>query len=293
MGPKKNEKLPSVGRNNKGGGGGAAAAKTSPNKGGGSGRGGRGGSSSLPKIEAGSRADTKAKSAAEEKKKFEAKEKEMQYTEAGKMAQEEHRMRGYLTEIYAIEAEEARLAAEAEAKRLQEEAERAAEELRIRSNGMVKLLYEQYDEEFEIVDGCTTHDNIDEVYCLSFVMPGCVIHLSSLSPQEMREKEAAGESQYDHYLREEPRGTYREMVKDTSYYVYVIQDAEQLKKDQEEMARVASSMEKGQTTSGGDNVGLKRESCSCVEGNPCLDQYICKDWDNRYAVAKKNGWKGF
>lgn len=35
------------------------------------------------------------------------------------------------------------------------------------------------------------------------------------------------------------------------------------------------------------------ESCSCVYGNPCVDEYGCKDWHSRFAVAKKNGWKGF
>ncbi len=35
------------------------------------------------------------------------------------------------------------------------------------------------------------------------------------------------------------------------------------------------------------------ESCSCIEGNPCVDEYGCKDWYNRYAIAKKNGWAGF
>jgi hypothetical protein len=39
--------------------------------------------------------------------------------------------------------------------------------------------------------------------------------------------------------------------------------------------------------------GRVLESCSCVYGNPCVDEYGCKDWDNRYAVATKNGWKGF
>jgi hypothetical protein len=39
--------------------------------------------------------------------------------------------------------------------------------------------------------------------------------------------------------------------------------------------------------------GGKAESCSCIEGNPCLDKYNCKDWENRYVVAKNNGWKGF
>ena len=39
--------------------------------------------------------------------------------------------------------------------------------------------------------------------------------------------------------------------------------------------------------------GPKTESCSCIEGNPCADAYCCKDWKNRFEVAKKHGWKGF
>ena len=35
------------------------------------------------------------------------------------------------------------------------------------------------------------------------------------------------------------------------------------------------------------------ETCSCLYGNPCVDEYGCKDWANRFAIATKNGWKGF
>ena len=28
-------------------------------------------------------------------------------------------------------------------------------------------------------------------------------------------------------------------------------------------------------------------SCSCIEGNPCAVKYNCKDWANRYEVARK------
>ena len=36
--------------------------------------------------------------------------------------------------------------------------------------------------------------------------------------------------------------------------------------------------------------GSTAESCSCLEGNPCVDEYHCKDWNNRFDVARKNGW---
>ena len=29
-----------------------------------------------------------------------------------------------------------------------------------------------------------------------------------------------------------------------------------------------------------------REGCSCLFGNPCADSYQCKDWKNRFKIAK-------
>ena len=36
-------------------------------------------------------------------------------------------------------------------------------------------------------------------------------------------------------------------------------------------------------------VGMVQDSasCSCIEGNPCAVKYNCKDWANRYEVARK------
>jgi hypothetical protein len=36
----------------------------------------------------------------------------------------------------------------------------------------------------------------------------------------------------------------------------------------------------------------RKEGCSCIYGNPCEDPYVCEDWENRWDVAKKNGYKG-
>ena len=44
---------------------------------------------------------------------------------------------------------------------------------------------------------------------------------------------------------------------------------------------------------GGDEGGRSGgEGCSCLYGNPCMDQYACSNWAGRFEVAKKNGWKG-
>lgn len=157
-------------------------------------------------------------------------------------------------------------------------------------NGMVKLIYEQYNEEFPIVNGSTTQENVDEVYCLSFVMPNCLIHLSALSPPEKRAKDIASEFE-GMYLEENPRGTYQGMLVNTTYYVYVEQEAQQLARDQEIMRQRAQGKAPADTLKKDD--GRVLESCSCIYGNPCVDEYGCKDWANRCAVATKNGWKGF
>lgn len=31
--------------------------------------------------------------------------------------------------------------------------------------------------------------------------------------------------------------------------------------------------------------GRSAESCSCIEGNPCVVAYHCRDWSNRFKVA--------
>jgi len=46
-------------------------------------------------------------------------------------------------------------------------------------------------------------------------------------------------------------------------------------------------------TSDDSNINKPRkEGCSCLYGNPCMDPYVCEDWTNRFEVAKRNGYKG-
>ena len=160
-------------------------------------------------------------------------------------------------------------------------------------NGDVTLIYEQYNEIFPIVSGSTTHANIDDVYALTFVMPNCRIHLSEYNPVDKRKMEI--ENQPNIFIFEEPIGIYHGLLKDKIYYVYVEQEADQLAKDQAKtrdlLADVINSNKKSTDIIRDD--GRVMESCSCLYGNPCVDEYGCKDWDNRNAIATKNGWKGF
>ena len=126
-----------------------------------------------------------------------------------------------------------------------------------------------FTEFFPIVDGSITSGEIDELYCLSFVMPNCMLHLSLLSPQEMRL--VNNEDQVKSYVREEPVGVFQDLDKDKLYYIYVEQDVEQLVKDQEKMKIVASTMEGAGSVSKPNEKDIPyMESCSCIFGNPCV-----------------------
>ena len=154
-------------------------------------------------------------------------------------------------------------------------------------------------------------ENIDELYCLSDVMPGCTIHLSKVSPAEYTKRvqdDAAFEVPYE---KEEPWGVFQELEVATEghgngqYHVHVVQNAAneaQERRLMEAQWAANAAAEAAAAAAAGErfhvlkdlyaNEGLV-ETCSCIYGNPCVDEYGCKDWTNRYAVATKNGWKGF
>jgi hypothetical protein len=159
-------------------------------------------------------------------------------------------------------------------------------------NGGVQLMYEQYDEFFPIKNGSISQTEIDDVYCLSFVMPNCVLRLSEASPVERTQLENNGMPMV--YVREDPNGVYQGLRTDKKYYVYAFQDSVQLQLDQEATrARIADNLTSSGVSKDSGVHSEYYESCSCLFGNPCVSEYICKDWNNRYAIATKNGWKGF
>ncbi|KAG7392907.1 hypothetical protein PHYBOEH_006226 [Phytophthora boehmeriae] len=154
---------------------------------------------------------------------------------------------------------------------------------------MITLIYEQYDELFPIENGSTTQANIDEVYCLSFVMPKCLVRLSRHPNPQRFQREESGI--FDSLVHEEPLGTYHDLEKDQTYFVVVEQEADQLRRDQEATkSRWGDELQK-QKKEKDDGRGF--ETCSCIYGNPCVDEYGCRDWHSRFAIATNNGWKGF
>ena len=60
------------------------------------------------------------------------------------------------------------------------------------TTGKVKIVYERYDDLFELSNGTINVGSIDEEYCLSDVMPGCVLELINCSMQEKIQQEIKG-----------------------------------------------------------------------------------------------------
>eukprot|EP00634_Sargassococcus_sp_CCMP2135_P012234 CAMPEP_0198647358 /NCGR_PEP_ID=MMETSP1467-20131203/2660_1 /TAXON_ID=1462469 /ORGANISM="unid. sp., Strain CCMP2135" /LENGTH=353 /DNA_ID=CAMNT_0044382981 /DNA_START=20 /DNA_END=1078 /DNA_ORIENTATION=- len=191
------------------------------------------------------------------------------------------------------EEEEARKREEEERRRRQAEEEeerrkKEEEERKARGNGMVKIVYEMYDEEFAIADGKLTAAAVDDVYCLSYVCPDCKIHLSPVSPTD---RTTDPESFY--FLSEDPSQTFVDLEKDATYYAYVKEDPvvfANTKKKRDANIKALADNDDTPAARGYGNDGSIAETCSCIYGNPCVDEYGCRDWTNRFAVAKANGW---
>lgn len=156
-------------------------------------------------------------------------------------------------------------------------------------NGLVAIVYEQYREQFPIHNGSMLAANIDDIYCLSFVMPGCRLRLSLLPPATKRERELAGENIYVH---EQPSGTYFGLHDGYIYYLYVEQDEGRLRRDQEDARVKLGSSQDSKLSNLLKDDGRVLESCSCIYGDPCSDEFGCRNWSKRFAVATANGWKG-
>jgi len=168
-------------------------------------------------------------------------------------------------------------AAEEERQKRQAAAEAEIKRLAQLANGEVTIKYSMYAEKFQIENHTLKAQAIDELYCLSDIMPGCFIHLA--------EKEFGyGEEQL--YVKEDPVGTFRGLMAGTTYWCYVQQDPEQEKRDQEAMKRQWAGVVVG---GGLGDRGTETEGCSCGYGAPCTDPMICKDFENRFANALKAG----
>lgn len=164
--------------------------------------------------------------------------------------------------------------------------------------GSVIVCYSHYKKPFPILKGKMTAETFDSEYCLTFAFPNCKLHLSTYSPSDFS-YEDIGLTERP-MVHEEPPGTYHGLTADSTYWVHIEEDATEREAYEKRQDAFATEQAKRRTEAEENEAkGIaavsqeKAESCSCIEGNPCMDSYGCKDWNNRYAVAKKHGWKGF
>jgi hypothetical protein len=164
-------------------------------------------------------------------------------------------------------------------------------------DGEVMIRYNHYKKKFPIVKGSTNTAAVDAEYYLSFAFPKSKIHLTLYGPSDFSFEEQGLTTRP--VLFEKPAGTYWGLDPAKEYWVDIEEDTEERKayeERQDALAKESAAKRAGKEAAGEDECPLiktKTESCSCIEGNPCLDRYACKDWEHRYDVAKRNGWKGF
>ena len=93
------------------------------------------------------------------------------------------------------------------------------------------------------------------------------------------------------YVEENPKQTYQNLEKGSVYYAYIQENEDEFKRYQKRTKKIFKAEEKEeQQQSEYAKEGIP-ETCSCIYGNPCVDEYGCKNWAYRFAIAKKNGWK--
>uniref|UniRef100_A0A0G4GVS3 Uncharacterized protein n=1 Tax=Chromera velia CCMP2878 TaxID=1169474 RepID=A0A0G4GVS3_9ALVE len=154
--------------------------------------------------------------------------------------------------------------------------------------GKVKVKYNHYNKEFPIRDGELDFKDVDEEYFLSSVFSEkAKITLLNKAPPE------GGKAEMEKY----PDKNVWKGLEDGGNYEMLMEEDEEVENAQPKTVYVASgndkmaAMRKNMDSDGFG--GTDGASCSCIEGNPCAQPYNCKDWNNRFEVAKKNGWKGF
>jgi hypothetical protein len=165
-------------------------------------------------------------------------------------------------------------------------------------DGEVMIRYSHYKKKFAVKKGSTTNEQIDAEYFLSFAFPKSKIHVTLYGPSDFSFEEKGFSSRP--WVKENPEGTYIGLDPATEYWVDIEEDPEEklsYEKRQDELAAASAAKRAQQDFLGEDDSNVvvitKTESCSCIEGNPCLDRYACRNWEQRYEIAKKNGWKGF
>jgi hypothetical protein len=146
--------------------------------------------------------------------------------------------------------------------------------------GEVMVRYNHYKKTFKIAEGVLDWNDVNEEYALSFVFKGAfgrtVVNMQTEQPVVQEGNRYKGLKlgvEYRLDIEEDPTT----IIAPSKPYV----------------ASSAGVTGRVLESSDGDGMFADKASCSCVYGNPCAVSYNCEDWNNRFDVAKRNGWKGF
>lgn len=200
--------------------------------------------------------------------------------EADRVAAEKAASDAAAAEVKRAELEATTAAAEAAASAA------AAERARL-ANGSITVHYCDYHPVIKIVDGSTTAGAIDEELALTFVYARCEIHLTQ-APVKGNDWKTVDWSRLE---SRNSAGKFEGLVAGKEYWAVVIEDDKEKKRYMAEQAARATAFAKESASRAGGGVKedrlLSLESCSCIEGNPCVDNNGCKDWSNRFENARR------
>jgi hypothetical protein len=157
-------------------------------------------------------------------------------------------------------------------------------------NGQITIKYADYEPLLTIVDGCITADAIDEELALTFVYPNCEIQLTQLKVIGIDWRTV----DWNKLETRSKDGIFSGLIKDTVYWVAIIEDGVEKKRYEKEQAQRASAFNKN-TSAGGGHTLIKEdrqltgllEKCSCLEGTPCATPECCLDYTGRYENARR------
>lgn len=146
----------------------------------------------------------------------------------------------------------------------------------------VIVRYNHYKKPFPITDGVLRWVDVDEEYALSFVFKG------NFGKTLLDEAGAPLPQHGD---------TWSGLAPEAVYVLQITEDAQAEAASGPSKAYVppsSSGMAGRQldASDSGDGFFSDKSGCSCLYGNPCVSAYNCADWNNRFDVARRNGWKG-
>lgn len=163
----------------------------------------------------------------------------------------------------------------------------------------VHIRYNHKNGLFKLQDGRLDFSLVDMQYCLSYVLKGdWSCHLKhdelgeifldggKLRMGKDEEGEAIAYGTFSGLRLQDDDG--RGGKKPAQYTLQIRQDPS--------IASAPRQAYKGSGGGGSTNMwreGSRQEGCSCLYGNPCAVPDFCKDWHNRFDVAKRNSGKGF